>query len=136
MVFAFIESVVLFMIAALLGFLISNKWETERRIALLSSLVLIVSLWAIFNQSYFVWQIPIPAPLIQLMLYTKRPVLTLYAILFVLVFISIALPVYFILHTKRGVKFAQDVFERLSLLSALYLVLAFAGLIIVIIRNT
>jgi len=73
MVFAFLETVVIFLIAALLGFLVSRCWDKDRRIALLSILVLIISLWAIISQLYVLMGISVPDQLI-IFLPTRSPV--------------------------------------------------------------
>ena len=44
LVFAFIESLMIFLIATLMGFLISQKWEEKQRITLLGTLVTIARL--------------------------------------------------------------------------------------------
>lgn len=42
LLFAFVESLIIFCIMALLGFLVSSKWDEPRRIALLSTLILLL----------------------------------------------------------------------------------------------
>ncbi len=135
MVFAFVESVLFFIVTAALGFLVSRSWSIEKRVALMGVLSLITALWAMINQLYFLFVIHIPAPLLQLLTYSKRPVLIMYAIAIAFVFPSAAVPTYFILQFQKSMRAVQDLMERTSTLTMLYLFLAFIGLVVVIIRN-
>ena len=60
LIFAFIESVAVFLVTVLLGFLVSKKWNEDRRNALLGNLVLIASLWAMVSYLFFMLQVSIP----------------------------------------------------------------------------
>ena len=60
LVFALVESLLVFLVALLLGFLISKKWDEDRRIALMGLLVFITSLWAIGSYLYFMLNMPVP----------------------------------------------------------------------------
>jgi len=135
MVFASVESVIVFIIAVLLGFLVSRSWSGERRGALLGVLALIASLWATADQLYFLWGTPLPAWIFQILVKSAHPVRIIYGVLLALVAPTVILPAYFILQTDKGLQAAQNFIERITLLSMLYLFSAFAGLVVVIIRN-
>ena len=135
MVFALVESVMYFIVMTALGFLVSRSWSKERRVALLGVLALITALWAMINQLYFLFGVPVPGLLFQLLLHTGRPVLSMYIIASALVLPSVVIPTYFILHSEKSPKAVQDFMERLSTLTMFYLFLGFIGLIIVVIRN-
>ena len=60
LLFAFLESVVVFLVASLLGFLTPPRWEPKRRIAVLSIVVLVMSLWAMVTQLFFLTNAQIP----------------------------------------------------------------------------
>ena len=132
---AVVESFIIFLAMTLLGFLISNKWEEKKRITLLSVLIIILSLWAIFNQSYFLnaWQIP--DWLISLSIQTGRPLVMLYALASLIAAASFIIPAYFILRSNKAVEILQEGIERLSLLMMLYLLFDGAALMLVAIRN-
>jgi hypothetical protein len=134
MVFAFFESVMIFVIVALLGFLIPRRWN-DRRAALLGILVLITALWGMAGQSYFPLKVTLPGQIIQTLIYSGHPVRIMHLALLPLVFLTVALPTYFILQSDKGFKIAQDFIERINLLTMFYLFLSFIGLVIVIIRN-
>ncbi len=135
MVFAFTESLLLFLAAALLGFIIPWGWQPDRRIAFLALLVLILSLWGIIAQLLSLWNVSLPAQVIQILRSSAHPVRFLYAVWLAIVTPTVLLPVYLFVRSKKAVAVMQNMMERLSLLAALYLVFDLLGLIIVVIRN-
>ncbi len=135
MVFAFVESVLVFIVTVLLGLLVSRNWSVERRVALLSILVLIASIWAMLGQLYFLLGISMPVSIIQPLFRSGHPIRYFYLALLVFVTPSIALPTYSVLQTDKGFKRAQDFIERITLLAAFYLFFDLIGLVIVILRN-
>jgi hypothetical protein len=135
MVYAFVESILVFIVVSLLGFLISRSWNIERRVASLSVFALITSLWAMTSQLYFLWGARLPEPIFQALVHNAHPVRTMYMISFTLVVTTFVIPAYFILQSDKGLKAAQDFIERITLLSIFYIFLSFVGLVIVIIRN-
>ncbi len=135
MVFAFLESLLLFLILTLLGFLVPTQWTRETRIALLTVLFLILSVWAMLSQLYFLAAVQTPGWFIFLMARTGHPVRILYALALILVTPTLALPAWFALRSEKFLKSVNSLIERLSLLSGLYLFFDVVGLIIVIIRN-
>ncbi|MGB7873446.1 MAG: hypothetical protein WBL25_03605 [Anaerolineales bacterium] len=135
LIFAFIESVVVFLVATLLGFLVSKKWNEDRRISLMGILVLITSLWAIINYLYFMLNVSVPGGTILFMAGLAHPLRFIYTVSLVLVGLSVVMPVYFVLRSEKFLKGIQGLFERLSLLTLFYLFFDFVGLVIVIVRN-
>jgi hypothetical protein len=135
MVFALTESVLLFLLAALMGFLIPRGWQPDRRIAFLGLLVLILSLWGMISQLLSLWNVSLPAQIIQFLRSSGHPVRFLYAGWLAIVTPTVLLPVYLFIKSGKAVAFMQNVMERLALLAALYLVFDLLGLIIVVIRN-
>jgi len=135
LIFAFIESVTVFLVTVLLGLLVSKKWEENRRNALLGNLVLITSLWAIASYLYFVLQVSIPGQAIDFFINLKHPLRFLYLTSIPLIGATVALPTYFILRSDKYLQFVRGLFERLNLLTQFYLFFDFIGLVIVIIRN-
>lgn len=135
LLFAFIESVAVFLVTILLGFLISKKWEESRRNALLGNLVLITSLWAMVSYLYFILQVSVSGQTIDFFVSLGHPLRFLYAISLALVGVTVTLPTYFILRSEKFLQFIKGLFERLSLLTVFYLFFDLIGLIIVIVRN-
>ena len=135
LIFALIESVVVFLIAILLGFLISKKWSEDRRITLMGVLVFVASLWAMVSYLYFLLGVSIPGETILFLASLAHPLRFLYAVSLVLVVPTVALPAYFVLRSEKFLKGVQGLFERLSLLTLFYLFFDFIGLIVIVIRN-
>jgi hypothetical protein len=135
MIYAFIESILVFIVVSLLGFFVARSWSMERRIALLSVFVLIISLWAMISQLYFLLGARLPEPIFQALVQNAHPVRTMYMILLALVGATFVIPAYFILQSDKGLKAAQGFIERIGLLSMFYIFLSFIGLVIVVIRN-
>lgn len=135
LLFAFTESVAVFLIAALLGFFISSKWDKDRRIALLSVLALIVSLWAMVSQLYFLLGVSVPDALIASFVHVSHPVRILYGIALAAVTPTVFVPTFFALRSDKALQFTRGLIERVSLLTMFYLLFDVAALVIVIIRN-
>jgi hypothetical protein len=132
---AFAESVFVFLVALVLSFLISRKWEEDRRLALLFVTIFVVASWAIINQLYFLFGATLPGGLMRSLINAAHPLRILYGTSFVLASISVVLPYAAVLQSEKVVKGIETVMERLSILTVLYLFLDVVGLIIVIIRN-
>jgi hypothetical protein len=135
LVFAFVESLVVFLVAVLLGFLLPRQWVEGKRIALLSVLVLVTSFWAMLGQLYFLWNLSIPAGAIQFLAHNAHPLRVLYGGLLILVAPTVLVPTYLVLRSEGATRFILGVVDRLSLLASLYLLLDAASLVLVVIRN-
>lgn len=135
LIIALIESAILFLGMTLLGLFVSGKWEERRRIALMSAVVILLSLWSIFNQSYFLAGMSTPAWLANFVIATGRPLVALYAMALFFTSLSFVLPAYLILSSDKALGFMTELMDRLSLLMMLYLFFDVAALVIVVIRN-
>ena len=135
LIFTFIETVLIFLVAVILGFLVSRKWAEDRRIALVGILVFITSLWAMTSYLYFMLNVSFPSKTILFFTSLAHPLRFLYAVSLALVGLTVAIPAYFMLRSDKFFKGVQGLFERLSVLTQFYLFFDFIGLIIIIIRN-
>ena len=135
LLFAFVESVMIFLALVLLGFIVPWQWPPERRITFLGLLFLLVSIWGITSQLLFLWNISLPPQAILFLRSVSHPLRILYAASLAVVIPTILLPVYFFVRSKSSVAFMQDLMERFSLLTLFYLFFDAVGLLIVIIRN-
>jgi len=135
LIFALVESLVVFLVAILLGFFISKKWSEDRRVALVGILIFVASLWAMVNYLYFMLNLSIPGETILFMAGLAHPLRFLYAVSLALVVPTVVLPAYFVLRSDKFFRSLKGFFERLSLLTIFYLFFDFVGLIIVIVRN-
>ena len=135
LLFAFLESLAIFALAALLGFLISNKWIENKRVALMGTFVIVLSFWSILNQTYFLRAVTPSEQILSLFAGTGRPLIALYITALFLIGLTVILPTYFILRSEKAEKIVLDGFERFSLLMTLYLFFDFIALVIVLVRN-
>jgi hypothetical protein len=135
LIFAFVESVMIFLGLVLIGFVIPWQWPSDRRITFLALLILLLSLWGIIGQLLFLWNVSLPPQAIQFLRSSSHPLRILYAACLLVVVPTILLPIYLFVRSKRSVAFMQDLMERFSLLTMLYLLFDAVGLVIVIIRN-
>jgi hypothetical protein len=135
LLFAFVESLIIFFVFTLFGFLTPNHWTVDKRIAFLSLFVLILSAWGIISQLLFLWNVSLPASAIRFLAQSGHPVRIMYAASLAVVLPSVGVPVYFFLRSDRLFRSIQDLSERLSLLTVFYLFFDLAGLVIVLIRN-
>ena len=135
LVFAFIESMVFFMAITLLGLAIPRTWQEDRRVALLSVLALVSTLWAIEGQAYFIWGSYVPEQVLRYIASSEHPLRLLYAAALAMVVPTIIIPVYLVLKSDRFLNLIQGLTERLSLLTMFYLFFDVLGLIVIIVRN-
>jgi hypothetical protein len=135
LVFVFMESFLLFLAAALLGFLVSTKWSGERRVALMSTLATILTLWAMMGQLYFFMNAPFPESWITFFASLGRPLRFLYAAAFAVVLPTVAVPTWLILKFEKPLKFVTAALEKISLLTSLYLFFDLIGLVVLVFRN-
>ena len=135
LLFAFVESLMVFLVVALLGLLISAKWEEARRIALLSILMLVLSIWAMYGQAHFIWNLTPAGWILRLAAQSGHPYRIIFGITFIAVVLTVAVPTFLVLHWDKFFHFVREAIDRLSLLTSLYLVLDLFGLVIVVIRN-
>lgn len=135
LIYALIESIVVFIIIVILGFLVSKKWGENRRITLLSLFIIILSIWAMVSNLYFLKELSPPPYVFSILIGFAHPLRSLYTITFALLASTFLIPSYFILLYQKPYQFIKDGLDRLSLLMTLYLFFDFAALIVILIRN-
>jgi hypothetical protein len=135
LLFAFVESLIIFVIVVLLGFLVSRSWDADRRVILISILVLVDALWSMFSQYYFLGELSLPENVNRFIVESGHPVRILYAFIVPVVSFSALFPTYLILKSDKAFQFFRGLVERVTLLTLFYLFFDFVGLVIVIIRN-
>ncbi len=135
LVYALFETIILFGVVALAGLFTPSGWNVDRRIALLSLLFLLASVWARVAHLFFLWNVTLPMGVLRLLARSAHPLRMLYAAALLVVTPTILLPVFLFLKTGKAVAWMKDIIERLTLLSTIYLLFDFIGLIIVVVRN-
>jgi len=135
LLFALVESVLLFVVAAILGLIVPKRWEPDRRIAVLSGLVLVLCVWAMLSQLFFLANVRLPEGVIVWLVRSGHPLWGVYGTLLVVVSATFVLPAWMTLRSERGQRWMGALIDRLGLLAMLYLVFDAAALVIVVIRN-
>lgn len=135
MLFALVESILIFLVLVLLGLITPSRWNSDRRIAFLAFLVLIVSLWGMISQLLFLWDVSLPESAIEFLRRSDHPLRITYAVCLMVITPTVLLPAFSFLRTNKTVTVMQNLMERLSLLSMFYLVFDLLGVIIIIVRN-
>ena len=135
LIYALLESLVVFLVMALLGFLVSRYWNEDRRVALLSALVLVIALWAIAGQIYFLAEVAPPSALVDFLTGLAHPVRVMYAVLMLLVAPTVLIPTYLVLKSERALRFVREMTNRLGLLMMVYLLMDALALIVILFRN-
>lgn len=135
LIFAFFESLIVFILFIVLGYFISTKWSEFKRVTLLCVLAMVLALWAIYNQSYFLWSLSFPDYFLDFLARQQHPLRFLYAFALMAVFLSAITPVLLIFRSEKVFKLMQSLMDRFVVLAAFYIFLDFLALIIVVIRN-
>jgi hypothetical protein len=129
------ESLLLFAVAILVGFLLPRSWPFTKRLAVLGTLVLLLQIWAILSQLYFLWDLSFPLGIIRFIAGWSRPLRVLYISLFAIVAPTVVIPQFFALRSQKFQLGFLSLVDRLSTLMVFYVFLDVAGILVVIIRN-
>jgi hypothetical protein len=139
LMFALFESAVIFIVVWLLSLLLPSRWKSNKIIAGIGTIFISVSIWAILNQLYFFYNgTSIVQALPRLFVDLAHPVRMYYlsvGFVFLLILATIVVPLFFIDRSKKYVNSTMAVFDRLIILSGLYIFVDVIGIVIVIIRN-
>ena len=133
--YTLIESLALFGGILLVGLLISKKWSKVQRMVSLGLVATVLSSWSIIEQIILVLLYSqMVRALSGFALLGSSPWLGL-VLLGLLVTLSFALPIFLALRSEKFTRNVLSIFDRLSLLSGLYLFFDFVAIIILIVRN-
>lgn len=135
LVFALLESVLIWVVVLLLGFLLTKNWIERKRITLLGVLVVLAALWAMFGQLYFLLNWSFPNNLIQFLAGQSHPLRLLYVFYLAVVSFTVMLFAYFAIFSEKFQGVFIALVERLSALMGLYVFLDLTSIIIVLVRN-
>lgn len=135
MIFAFVESLLFFLLASFCGLLISQWWGKEKRLAITSILVLVLALWAMLGQLVALQDWDVPDLLLGFLVGSAHPLRNIYIIILSFIVPSVVLPILIVYKSEKILRIILDMVDRVSLLTLVYLLLDFMALVIVIIRN-
>jgi len=135
---AFVDSLIFFIAVVILGLLLPWRWEEDKRAAVLSGYVLVLSFWVILNQlnffppdSYTSWT----QTVIQEGGHPLRYGVMLLAFTAAAVPVTAILPVWGGYRSEKYVKKVSQVGEGITLLSGMYLILDLTGFLVIVWRN-
>ncbi len=129
LVFALFESAVIFLVVLLLSLMLPKRWTEEKRMAQISVGIVIVSLWAMANQIYFLAD---KGPVVS---GVNAPAIIAFIVVLLVIIASPILPFYLIHRYPKIEEAVNMLVDRLSMLSILYLLFDIVGLVIILIRN-
>ena len=135
LLFALAESVLAWAFILLLSFLLPKQWERQIRLASLGSLIFIISGWAILGQLYFLTGHQAPEWFLRFAISTGHPLWVLYGTALTTIPASIAVPIFLLVRFPQVREKVMAIFDRIVVLSGIYLFLDFIGIVIVITRN-
>jgi hypothetical protein len=135
LLFALVECALAWAFVLLLNFLLPKQWERQIRIPLLGSIVFVIAIWAILGQVYFLTGTQPPDFFVKFALATGHPLWVLYGMALASITASIAVPMFLLVRYPKIREKIQAIFDRIVVLSGIYLFLDFIGIIIVITRN-
>lgn len=135
LVFALLETLLFFVFMLLLGLLILPKWGMEKKTNLLGTLGFYILTCSILAQAFFLLDSPIPGSVIDYLVQSAHPLRILWGVTFLMVGGLAFLFTILILRFENVNKSLMSVFERINLLSTLYLVFDLIGIVIIVVRN-
>lgn len=135
LMFVLVECIGIFIFFLVINIFIPDRFEQKQRLSIYSAMILMVWLWSVLGQIYFLDPARINPIFVLLAGNSNRPLLMIYFILIPLVAGSTFLALFpFVKKPQLAVKFT-DIIDRISTLSILYLFLDVVGIFIVIFRN-
>ena len=143
LMFALLESVILFIIFYILGLLLPKKWKEGKRVLLLGVLSFIVTIWGIIKQINFELLSPkqkylakgVFVILLERSAHPLRNGAFVLLTLFLIVIASVVVPVIIINKSTKSYHFLSKISDNIAQLSMIYIILDLLGLVIILFRN-
>ncbi|HKJ28167.1 MAG TPA: hypothetical protein VJ965_11040 [Anaerolineales bacterium] len=133
LLYAFLESIIIAILIWIISLLIPRKWDQTRAFTALISVYFVLAGASAVEQAAYAFE---QYRIAKQFIYGLENFTTLtYGLIIGAIFLAIAGLLLLIYKTKNGGKALAEFYDRLILLSYLYLVLDAAGIVIVIIRN-
>jgi len=135
LVFALLETIIFFIFMLLLGLLILPKWGIEKKTVLLGTLGFFILTFSILAQVYYLFASPFPDFAFNFLVQSGHPLRILWGVTFLIVSGLVFTFTILILRFEKVNRALMDVFERINLLSALYLFVDLVSIVIIGVRN-
>lgn len=133
--FALVESLGIFLILVILGFLIPHRLEADKRLTFLGTAFLVVAIWAIGGQVYSWMRYPLPTWYADLLIRTHHPFRYFWITVFSLAILSAGVPLLLLAKQNKFNTMMIEFFDRISTISSLYIFFDLVGIVIIVIRN-
>lgn len=136
LVIALFESVLFFIVILLISMLLPKRWKSQKVIAVLSLLAVMIGLGGMAYQGFYILLENPPqifSWMVEHMVANKK---ITFGVLSLMGVTSLLLPIYWIDKSDKIQGVILEVSDRLTLLSLIYLTMDLAGIIIVLIRNS
>jgi hypothetical protein len=135
LLYTLFESLLLWGFLLLLGLLISRKWSKGQRLSALGSVAILLAGWSILEQIILVLYLDKMINFLGRFAFLAASPWIGIAALGLLVTASFALPLFLVLRSPKLSNKLNAFFDRLNLLSGMYLFFDAVAIIIIIIRN-
>lgn len=132
---AFVESIFVFFIASALRFVLPVCWVEDQWVTLIGILLIYCEVWTILGQLYYLMDLSLPIKLLNFLTSQAHPLWFLYGGMLVAVGLPLMLTIHFQIRNPKFRSGLYLFFDRVALLTSLYLFLDFLGLVIVLLRN-
>ncbi|NIW44549.1 MAG: hypothetical protein GWN14_07135 [candidate division Zixibacteria bacterium] len=135
LLYTLVESLLLFVFIALLSLLVPKRWDKTLRFVILSLIAFALAGWSIMEQLILIVLWDQLQLLGRSLTFLGSAPWTAQALFAGLVLITVAIPFLLLKKFNKLQEVVFSILERLTLLSALYIVMDMFGIVIIIIRN-
>ena len=135
LVFALLESLVVFIGAFILTWLAPRRWSGDVLLVRMALFVLTFEIWAIISQLLSTFSPGLPLSTAQSLANFQPTLSIIYIFAGVLVALSLIIPLFLLTRYPRFERSFLELTDRLVTLTVLYLVLDFVAILVLIARN-
>ena len=130
--FALFESIVVFLVLIFFSFFLPRKWGEKRILTILCIAYFVVAFWSMLGQIYFMLNLSEGTFLYRAFSYVGRHQLTFFISFILAILVSTIMPLWFIFRSEKFTNMIVSLIERISVLTVIYLILDFVGVLAVI----
>jgi hypothetical protein len=134
--FALVESVLIFVVLVLIGIVLKKYFDGRKRVTLLGSLIIMITIWSVVGQVFSMWELSLPPEIALSLVDQESPLRFLYAGLLLVVITTVLVAAYSAVYSRKFQTFFIKTLNWITPLMGLYLFLDVVGIAIVILRNT
>lgn len=135
LMYALVESIFSYLVVLAASFFLPAGWAKTKRINLLGLLIFGLAFWFIMEQVVQIYGPSRMRPIVEFFSHLPNPLLAFDLITWLLVVVSFVAPAVLVVRKENLDTWLTNVFDRLMILSGLYLFFDLAGILLVILRN-